>query len=293
MNRIKLIITLILLCTLTACGVAEFFIKRTVNGLQEKIADEFKTYADFSELQEREIDLFAEETAGWLRTARLPILVEHLQQAASDIEQAAVLSEATWRGFVLFMEDPMQLSKQPETIYRLADLAYSLSDQQTEQVLAKLNDEFAENLEEQQEQTIDDRHDKIIKGTKTIFKEIGIKRSSSQLEQARAMLDARYDYLDYDTATMQENQTRFLSVISERGADQLAYRDRFLSQWQLAETTPIEAMPEAWEKNFRISFSMMNYLLQDVTPEERVIAANKIREYAALFEELANPNQLN
>ncbi|RBP53357.1 hypothetical protein [Arenicella xantha] len=287
MNQLKLSVIVVLLIFLSACGVAEFFIKRTVNGLEDKIVDEFSAYADFTAEQDREIELFARDTANWVRSNRLPLLVKHLEQTAADLERNGRLSETTWRDFVLFLEDPMVLSQAPDVVYRLADLAYSLDSQQTQQVLDRLSEDFSESLAERQDQTADDRHDKIIKGTKQIFKAIGIKRSSSQLKQARTMLQNRHDYAEQNIASMIQNHTSFTELLTDKGENPSEFRARFLAQWKVAERPPSESVPDAWEHNFVVSYGMMNYLLQDLTNAEQIDAVQGVLDYAALFRELS------
>ncbi len=277
----------VLLLTLSACGVGQFLIKRSVLSLESDIAKEFKSYARFNEQQEQQIDQIAAMAARWVRSERLPILSNELEKLALNIESDGQVSESNWRTFTLFMEDPFELSEASDLIDSMANVVFGMDEDQISQALKKIKKEYAKESRELAKRTADDEIDDIADALKTIFAELGIKRSREQLKQARLALAERKSYLAFDMKSDDEQYQRFSALLASRGDSKADFIRRFKQAWFDSDRSPKEMMPSDWEHNFMLSHSVMNTLMTDLNSEQRAKSASKIREYAALFEELS------
>lgn len=286
-NLGKKILVFCLLALLASCGVGEFLIKRSVLKMEGDIAKEFKSYADFSDEQEADIDEIARSMTVWMRGVRLPLFRAELEQVAGEIEKKASLGDTSWRSFVSFMEDPFVLSEAPGLLDQMSKLVHGMTERQIEQATRRLSKNHKEKKRELEKITPEGEVDKIIDGLKAVFKDIGIKRSRSQLKQARKMLAKREAYIDLEKQAHEENHRRFVELLRNRGDSLVEFQRRFTEAWLVVEISPKENVPERWEHNLKVSHEMMNFLLSDLNQEQRLVAAASIRNYALLFDELS------
>jgi hypothetical protein len=284
-NMFRLTVLGLLLCLLSACGTGEFFIKRGVNGLQEDVADEFKSYADFDESQEQKIDLIAEQLDGWVRADRLPIVYTELEKMADDIQGNASISRETWQSTLAFLEQPMNLVSQGDLVQEIALVVSSMTDQQAEDTLEKLQKDYRETQEEEANETLEKRNKKLARGLKIVFSDLGISRSKAQLKQAREMLAQRQSQLTVEHQARAENYATFVELIQNRQGE--SFFEDFERAWTSAERGPKDRDSERWQYNAEVIFAMLNYLLSDLDQRQRDTASAKIRRYAELFRTLS------
>jgi hypothetical protein len=284
-NMIRLTVIGLFLCLLSACGTGEFFIKRGVNSLQEDVADELKSYASFDESQEQKIDLIAKQLDSWVRTDRLPILHAELEKMADDIQRDASLSRETWQSTLAFLEQPMNLASQGQLVKEIAQVVYSMTDQQAEDALKKLQKDHSETQKNEAKETLEKRNKKLARGIKIVFSDLGIRRSRAQLNQAKEMLAQRQSQLKLEHQASAKNYAKFVELIQNRQRE--SFFEDFESAWAAAERGPKDRAPERWQYNAEMIFDMLNYLLSDLDQQQRDTASAKIRRYATLFKALS------
>lgn len=287
MNLTKIFVICVLVSLVSACGTGEFFIKRAVNNLQDDVASEFKSFADFDQKQEQQIDDIAQQVDTWIRTNRLPALYRELEKMAQDIQNNSQISEETWLSTVSLLEQPMNLIEQDDVVESIATFAYNMTEVQASQTIEKLQKDYLKELKEQKEVTLESQNKKLAKGFKVVFAELGIKRSKAQINQAKTMLTQRKSHIDLDNQEDERNHNTFIRLIAERQMQQADYLSKFNQAWQTAERGAKHQAPELWEHNAKVAFDVLNYLLNDLNPEQRKTAASKIRDYADLFKELS------
>jgi len=287
MKIIRLFSLCLVLSLLTACGTGEFFIKRAVNGLQDDVADEFKDYADFSDAQERQIDQIAQEVDTWMRRSRLPVLYGELEKMAQDIDQEGQLSVDTWESTVAFLERPLDLSEQTNTVTHIAELAYSMTEEQAEQAIKKLEKDYRKRVKEDLKNTVKKQNKRMARALKILFSELGIGRSKAQLQQAKLMLSARKSHLDLERQAAERDHQTFVNLLRERQLPKQDYLAKFTQAWNVGERGARDQAPQLWQHNAQVAFEVMNFLLSDIDQAQRAIAARKIRNYAALFQRLS------
>ena len=287
MNTFRACIISCFALALTACGVAEFFIKRTISNLEQKVASEIKQYAEFTPAQEQHIEQIAYGIASRVRAERLPLLVQHLELIANEIEQQQHISMESWRALTLFLESPIALSDKPEVIYSIADLVYDLTPEQRESTLAKVEEVYKKRLESLQESSAEERNDKLLKMTRNAFKELGLSRSRAQWKSARESLNERESYLPLELEAARRNHANFVAILSTPSESREAYRRAFLEVWKSAERPYRQSAPQIWQKNFVVSYAMVTRLLHGVDADEAQEAAYELREYAALLTQLS------
>lgn len=276
-----------MLCLLSACGTGEFFIKRGVNGLQQNVADEFKSFADFDQSQEQKIDIIAEQIDDWVRSDRLAILVTELEKMAGDIQRSASVSPETWQSTLIFLEQPMNLASQDSIVKEIAKVVYSMTDQQAEDALEKLQKDYSEAQKEEAKETLEKRNKKLARGIKIVFSDLGIGRSKAQLKQAKEMLAQRQSSIELEHQESANNYAIFVELIENRKRE--LFIDDFVLAWAEAERGPKKRAPEQWQNNTEIIFHTLNYLLSDLDQQERDTASANIRSYAGLFRALSKP----
>lgn len=283
----RVCILLVVLLALSACGVGQFFIKRSVLGLEKDIANEFKSFANFSDTQEAEIERVANLTAVWVRSKRLLVLKSELEKLAADIETNARLEEQNWRSFVIFLEDPFVLDRAPDVLASMSKIAYEMSDEQSQSAIKKLTKGYRKESRELAKRTAEKQLDDLMSGIKTVFKELNIARSKKQLRDARKVLSQRIDYIDFYRKNSQQQHQIFSRLLSTPRGSEADFHKRFINAWEAATANPRESMPTQWQHNYKVSYSAMNGLLSDLGQAQRLKAATKIREYAVLFGELS------
>lgn len=288
MISIKILITCVFVSLLSACGTGEFFIKRAVNNLQDDVAKEFKRYADFDPEQEQQIDYIAQKVDSWARTNRLPVLYGELEKMAQDIESSSQISDATWSSTVSFLESPLNLREQDGVVESIAETVFSMTEVQASQAIEKMQKDYVKTLKEQKKVTLESQNKKLVRGFKIVFSELGIKRSKAQIAQARTMLAQRKSHIDLDNQASERDHNTFLGLVAGRQMERADYIEKFGQAWKTAEQGAKHQAPELWDHNAQVAFDVVNYLLEDLSQEQRQTAARKIRDYADLFKELAN-----
>ena len=283
----RICILLIVLLALSACGVGQFFIKRSVMALEKDIANEYKSFAKFTDTQETEIERVANLTAVWVRSNRLLVLQSELEKLASDIETNARLEEQNWRSFVIFLEDPFALDEAPEVLASMSRLAYEMTDEQSQSAIKKLTKYHRKESRALAKRTAEKQLDDLMSGIKTVFKELDIPRSKKQLLEAKNTLSQRIDYIDFHRKNSKQQFQIFSGLLSMIRGSETDFHERFIKAWEVTTASPRESMPTEWQHNYTVSYSAMNGLLSDLDQAQRLKAATKIREYAALFGELA------
>ena len=278
---IRLTVIGLLLCLLSACGTGEFFIKRGINGLQDDVADQFKDYANFDESQEQRIDRIAEQLDAWVRIERLPILAIELDRMAGDIQSDARLSRETWQSTLSFLEQPINLASQDELIREIALVVDSMTDQQAEDTLEKLQQDYSETQKDEAKETLEKRNKKLTRGIKIVFSDLGISRSRAQIKEAKKILARRQSDTELEHQASANNYATFVNLIENRQRE--SFLDDFQRAWAVAERGPKERSPERWQNNTEIIFEVLNYLLSDLDQDQREIASAKVRRYATLF----------
>jgi hypothetical protein len=284
---IRLTLIGLLLGLLSACGTGDFFIKRGVNGLQQNVADEFKSFADFDQSQEQKIDLIAEQIDDWVRSDRLAILVTELEKMAGDIQRSASVSRETWQSTLVFLEQPMTLASQDSIVKEIATVVYGMTDQQSEDALEKLQKDYSEAQKEEAKETLEKRNKKLARGIKIVFSDLGISRSKAQLKQAKEMLAQRQSSIELEHQESANNYAIFVELIENRQRE--LFIDDFVLAWAEAERGPKKRAPEQWQNNTEIIFHTLNYLLSDLDQDQRDTASANIRSYAGLFRALSKP----
>lgn len=287
MNIPKILLLVFVPLLLSACGTGKFFIERGIKGMERDISDGFKDYADFNDVQEAEIDFIAKSTADWVKSDRLAKLSSELELIASDLELDAIIRKSTWDSTVAFIERPITMSKVPGLVERIAKLCHGLTEEQASNVLKKLKKDHAEQAEEQSEQTLEKQNRKFARALKIVFAEMGISRSKTQLKMAKEMLKQRQSHIDLQWQEELRNHAEFVSLIKNRSIEQGEYVARFTASWAKAEQGAKHLAPEKWENNAKVAHQVINYLLEDLSSDQRVTAALNIREYAELFTELS------
>jgi hypothetical protein len=287
MKFLKTICVLLMLAPLSACGVGKFFIERSVNSIEEDIANEFKSFARFDQTQRQQIDEIAKQSADWIKTDRLVRLKVELENVADDIEQGSAISEKTWGSTIAFLERPLSMSSIPGLVEDIAQLTYGLSAEQAQDVVEKLQKDHNTAIKQQSKNTLDDQNRKFTRALKIVFAEMQISRSKAQIKQAREMLKQRQSHIDLEWQEEQRNHLKFLNLVQDRRRPKSEYIEDFLQAWLRAEQGAKYLAPQKWQHNARVAYSVMNYLLNDLEQAERKTAAKNVREYAQLFSDLS------
>lgn len=289
MKIVRMVIATAALMCLSACGAGKFFIERAVVGIEQDIAKEIKDLAKFDSAQQAQIDEIAKLTANWVKGDRLRLLSGELDNIADDVARGSSISRNTWDTTVAFIERPFTMSSVPGLVDRIGAFCYKLTDAQADSVMQKLAKRHKEDAKEYAKQSLSEQNKKFARGLKIVFAEMGIRRSKQQMSVAQDMLAQRQSHIDLEWQEEQRNHQVFMELIENRTGSQADYLARFKQAWANAEQGAKYRAPELWEHNAEVAFGVMNYLLQDLSLEQRDMAASNIREYSALFKQLAQP----
>jgi len=284
---IKFTLVCMTICSLSACGAGEFFIKRAVNSMQNDVANKLKSYADFNQTQEQKIEVIAHQIDTWVRTKRLPLLYNELEKLASDIEQNSQISNRTWNSTSVLLERPMHLASQGKIVENIATMIFNMSDSQRKQALQKLQEDRNKAIREQQKITLKKQNKKFVKGLKIVFSDLGISRTKTQMTQVKTMLAKRKSHIELDNQARERDYLTFVELINNTQTDRSRFITLFSQAWGRAEQGAKQMKPELWEHNANLARDVLNYLLSDLDQKQRKTAAKKIRGYADLFKDLS------
>lgn len=282
---------LLTLALLSACGVGKFYIQRSVNSVEDDIANEFKSFARFNQTQEQQIDEIAKQSTVWIKTDRLVRLQSELENIADDIEKGSAISEKTWGSTIAFLERPLTMSSIPGVVEEIAQLTYGLSAEQAQEVIKKLQKDHNTALKQYRKNTLDDQNRKLARALKIVFAEMDISRTKAQMNQAREMLRQRQSHIALDWQEEQANHLRFVNLLQDRTQPKSEYLEDFSQAWLQAEKGAKYLAPQKWQHNAQVAYSVINYLLNDLNEIERKSAAENVREYGQLFGELSGVGQ--
>jgi hypothetical protein len=287
MKLLRSIFVLLILTHLSACGVGKYFIERSVSNIEDDIAKEFKSYAQFNKVQQQQIDNIATQSANWVKTDRLLRLKSELDDIADDIEEGSAISEKTWKSTISFLERPLTMSNIPGLVEDIAQLSYGLSTEQAQDVVEQLRKDHKKALKQFSKNTLDDQNKKFARALKLVFAEMDISRTKAQMDQAHEMLKQRQSHIDLDWQEEQRNHLKFVNLVQDRSLPKSEYIKDFSLAWRQAEQGAKHLAPQKWQHNAQVAYSVMNFLLSDLDQTERRTAAKNIREYAELFGDLS------
>ena len=273
---------------LSACTAAEYFIKRAVNGFQDDIVKELKSYADFSPEQSLAIESLAAATDQWMRDERLTIVESLILTMANDVEQQGQIQSANWNKVANFLSLGLANSQSPDLINRYTQLTVNLSEEQVSQVLQSFDDALVESLEESEDRTIEKQNERIVDGLKWVFRAIDQPLTRAQREYASDFLGARIVDFEYQRQ-LQIKETKQLSdiVANAKSLGQEGVYAELLSLFKQVENTKSVPSQEDWQHNVDLFLQLINHFLSDLDQQERVDVAIELRDYARIFNDLS------
>ncbi|MDG1904028.1 MAG: hypothetical protein P8I38_00210 [Arenicella sp.] len=287
MKIFRLVVVLILAGSVSACGVDKFFIERAVNKVDSDIVNHLEDFATLTEAQEAQATAIAESVQLLVKQNTLPKVSELIELVAQDIEADGVLQQSTYDTVVAFFYRPFPLSNNDPLLSEVARFFYEMSSEQDIEVREKLQADYIERKENRDDRDLEKQKDGIAKTLKTIFKGMDVGRSSDQIDEMRAILDARIDLgKETEEHNIKVNQA-FITLTKDKGDSLSAFTERYAEAWQMLEDGANSAHPDEFKRNADNGFEAINYLFASLDGEERMRAANVIREYETFFLELA------
>lgn len=288
MHGLKFPLLIVLLISLTGCGIGEFLVKRSINGIEKDIVKQMNGFADFDATQKESINVFAADASDWIKQSRLPLLHNELQLIANDIETQGELQAQTWRSTINFLESPFALSEANGLVERVANFVYIMSDAHIIQASTKLEKDYQKNNQRRDKLSLKKRDKKIASAIKILFSELGAPRSKAQVRSAVDIFKQRRSWLEQEEDIENLAHRQFISVLANRSVSQAKFIKNFVSVWSTVESGSRRQEPEIWEHNVRIGLQGLNKLLGELTIEERQKVAMNTRRYALLFKSFAN-----
>jgi len=288
MRIFKTFVLLVSLLCLSGCGVGEFLVKRSINGIEKEIAKQMKSYADFDAEQKSTINAFAADAAEWVKQSRLPLLHDELQLIAGDIEVHGQLKPQTWQSSVNFLESPFALSKANGLVEQVAIFVYGMSDKHIAQASVKLEGDYQNENQRRAKLSLKKRDKKIGSAIRVVFAELGAPRSKAQVQSALEIFKQRRSWLELEEDIENLAHRQFISVLSQRSFDQAKFIEKFVNTWSMVESGSRTLEPEIWEHNVRVGFQGLNQLIGELTIEERKKVAKNVRRYALLFKSFSD-----
>lgn len=271
---------------LVGCSAFDFFIERAINGFEERSANRIKRFAEFDASQEEKIDQLAAAIDDWMRTERLAKVSDALLTIADEIELDGEIPQAFWRETYYELEQGLLLSRASHIVDGFTELAMTLTDDQVQEVLISL-DEFHERRKNDDDGTIEEQNREAINNTNWLFRASG--RSLKRAEKNEAVRIIGLAKRDRE-AQLAQNRSRIdalQKLITERNKPSVDFRAQLQSLWIEAEQPDYMTEPETAEYNFMVSYDCITYLLSVLDQENQKDMAKVLRDYAALFAQLA------
>jgi len=163
----KTVCFLLMNCLLLSACASTLVIKTAYNRLDDRIASNFRDYADFSDEQLREIEAMAKSFHRWHRNTQLPRYATLLQGIAGTLASRQAISTTdaeSWANEFRYLS--MQV-RQCHPLNRSIDLMAGLNDRQVKQAISHLRerqDEFKTRYESETiEQRLQRRFDSTLK----------------------------------------------------------------------------------------------------------------------------------
>ena len=279
MKIIRFGTVLILLLSISGCGVDQFFIERGINKIDVEIEDQLNDFADLTPTQKQQATAIALATESWVRISVLPRAASLIGEIASDVETTGVLPKNTYDKVVEFAYRPAQLSTNRALIGDIAKLFYELDPQQDQQVVQELTDNHAERLEKRNERTLETQKDGIAKSLKTVFRGMGVARDASQLAAMRTTLEQRIDLSEQTNTFYNSTNANFIELAQNKGDSFEQYFARYVSAWQRLEAGPSSAYPNEFAHNANNGFEAISVLFNSLDKQEQLKVVEVLREY--------------
>ena len=168
---------------------------------------------------------------------------ELIELVAQDIEADGVLQQSTYDTVVAFFYRPFSLSNNDPLLSEVARFFYEMSSEQDIEVREKLQADYIERKENRDDRDLEKQKDGIAKTLKTIFKGMDVGRSSDQIDEMRAILDARIDLgKETEEHNIKVNQA-FITLTKDKGDSLSAFTERYAEAWQMLEDGANSAHP--------------------------------------------------
>ncbi len=284
---LKVLLVMLVLVTQVGCSAFQFFVERSVNNFENRAANRINSFADFNLQQKDKIDEIAAEIDDWMRIERLSQLSTMLFAFADDIETQGQISDIHWRAAYQEIERGFLLSNAIEVNKGFTDLALSLSDQQVQQVIEKMDERFEERQAKREGETIEDINKRFISNINWLFRASNRSLKSAERAQAVTILNE----LKFDIANNNEKIgsriNRLQGMILQRNNSEMNFQTNLEEFWREFEEPYNFEQPDVAEYNYLVTSHCMNYLLSNLNEKNRSSMARVLRKYSALFERLS------
>lgn len=196
MTKARGLVCLILTLCLLGCSSNPTVLKLLYGQLDNVMAREILSYADFNNQQQSQIITAIDESVQWHRRESLPSYVASLAKARQRmLDQQATLADIEW-----LFEETITLFKEVEThspLLKIRPLIANMSDLQVQQVTEQIDEEFKQQLKEITDQTGKDQAKASTKKLARFLRRLGLKLNALQKTKATASF-ARRQLTKYD-----------------------------------------------------------------------------------------------
>lgn len=262
----RTIVCIALLLFLSGCTNSPTVLKVLYGQFDNFMASKLLDYADFTDEQKQEILRAVDQTVEWHRYQALPTYVNMLAEAqARLIDQQPSQADIDW-----LFQNTIILGREFEKrspLLSIRSTLSGLSDQQVMQIQRKINDEFADELDEMEKNLKNDPAEISSKNLAKFFKRMGLKLSKQQIEKAKPYF-AQRRVSEQDRMPVWRQWTDELIQILERRQQPTFFTEfesHYTSRLNLIERT----FTEDWRHDQKLSKAMLLDLFTSLSDKQK------------------------
>ena len=274
---------LFVLSVLLITGCASSIVVRTLYAdLDDRSAERFKQYADFTDRQDQWIDRQATQFHRWHRATQLPLYASALQQLGGELSDKHTLSDEDVSRWEQTVRDLTENVRRCHPLNHADDFLINLSDRQVKQIGKHLRNQHNKFRKRYQSESADER---LQRRVANITKWAGRLGASFNERQRALLIDTLKRQHSLGEQRMQLRSQwldRFDDNLKNRRQPGFASRHDALmaEQWRQTE----REYPRQWRENEVLWTNFLLQFLSLQTPQQRTTMLDRIAKFASIID---------
>lgn len=284
---LKLSLLLSVLLYLVGCGSGEQYLRETIENIDKDFVIEMNHYVELNSQQNQNIIETSKIAAQWFKEHQVITLKQILESLQKPLQYNQVVDQAVYVTLLDFLANPLSFVGSDAVMKNLADIAYTLNDEQVLELQVNLNKEVDDLQKKAEKLNLEKGNKEIVDAFQFVFRDLGVRIGQTQKDYLHATLITRKPLeMQFVEADRQWN-TMFINNLNDRKKGEEVFKKQFIELWRQSEDISENVSQDDWQYNRRLMVEAISGLISSLSPNEKNILVSRLQDYINLLEELS------
>lgn len=278
---------LVLISVLFVTGCASAIVVRTLYAdLDDRSAERFKQYAEFTDRQEQWIDRQATQFHRWHRATQLPLYATALEQLGAQLKNRDTLSAEDISSWELTVQNLTENIRRCHPLNNANQFLINLSDRQVSQIDKHLRKQHQKFRKRYESESAEERLERRVANITKWAGRLGVSFNQRQRELLSATLQRQHSLGAQRMQLRSQWLDRFTANLKDRKQPEFtANHDALMAQqWRQTE----REYPRQWEENEALWTDFLLQFLSLQTQQQRTTMLNRIAKFARIIDGMSS-----